>query len=179
MPILEDVIQNYDLLFGKQTKIRFSFRESSREWLQGVTKTEIREQVKKLNKKEKNPNKLIKKIQKIYPAVALIVIIGIILALLNKNQVQVDKPIEPDQFDEELDKKEIEKVEREREVDFKQPSSFVGTVTYTIDLQTMEIELNGRIYGYCNIPARIFDGFEAAPSKGEFYNRSIKGQFLC
>lgn len=177
--ILEEVIQNYDLLFGEQTKIRFSFRESSRDWLEGVTKKEIKEDIKKLSKKEKDSNKLIKKVRKIYPAVALSIIIAVLLDLMRQNLVQTDTPIEPKEFDDDLKKEEVKEIERDREVDFNQPSSFVGTVTYTIDLQTMEIELNGRIYGYCNIPQRLFDSFQGSPSKGKFYNRSIKGQFLC
>ena len=58
-------------------------------------------------------------------------------------------------------------------------SSFVGRVTYSPPLQTMEIDLNGKKYGYCKVPERIFEGFRSASSKGEFYNRSIKGQFDC
>jgi len=58
-------------------------------------------------------------------------------------------------------------------------SSFVGKVTYTPALQSMEINLNGNLYGYCNVPQRIFDGFSSAGSKGEYYNRSIKGQYNC
>jgi len=72
-----------------------------------------------------------------------------------------------------------ETVEEQREKDFDAPSSFVGNVVYTPELQTMEITLNGKRYDYCSIPERIFEGFRGASSKGEFYNRSIKGIYSC
>ena len=178
-PTLKQIVSNYDILFGEQTKLSFTFREASKEWFEGVTKKEIKEDIKKLNKKEKNTNKLIKQIQKSFPAIALSFILAILLDMMRQNVVQTDTPIDTDKFKDDLNKEEKKKVERDREEEFTQPSSFVGTVTYTIDLQTMEIELNGRIYNYCRIPRRIFESFQGAPSKGKFYNRSIKGQFLC
>ena len=66
-----------------------------------------------------------------------------------------------------------------REKDFSHPSSFVGTVTYTPESNTMEITMNGNVYGFCGVPERIFDAFEGASSKGAFYNRSIRSQFNC
>jgi len=65
------------------------------------------------------------------------------------------------------------------EADFVQGSSFVGEVNYNEDAQEMKISLNGTVYEYCNVPQRVFDGFEGAPSKGAYYNRIIKGQFDC
>lgn len=67
----------------------------------------------------------------------------------------------------------------DRELDFEKPSSFVGKVVYTPDLQSMEVILNGFTYNYCGVPQRIFDQFAEASSKGEFYNREIKGVYLC
>ncbi len=76
----------------------------------------------------------------------------------------------------------IDDLERDlipREKDFVHPSSFVGTVTYTPESNTMEIAMNGKVYGFCGVPERIFDEFEGSPSKGAFYNRSIRSQFNC
>ena len=77
----------------------------------------------------------------------------------------------------------IDTLQREvdpREKVFDHPSSFIGTVTYTPESNTMEIDFQGRgVYGFCNVPERIFVGFEAAPSKGAYFGRSIKGQFSC
>ncbi|KKM08701.1 hypothetical protein LCGC14_1723470 [marine sediment metagenome] len=72
-----------------------------------------------------------------------------------------------------------ETIEDQREKDFDAASSFVGNVTYTPELQTMEITLNGKRYDYCSIPERIFEGFREASSKGAYYNRSIKGIYTC
>lgn len=72
-----------------------------------------------------------------------------------------------------------ETTEDQREKDFDAASSFVGRVNYTPELQTMEITLNGKRYDYCSIPERIFDSFKGASSKGAFYNREIKGIYMC
>lgn len=79
-----------------------------------------------------------------------------------------DEPIEPFKPD-----------KPDREPIFDMPSSFVGKVTYTPDFNTMEIELLGRVYGFCGVPRRTFDAFEGASSKGAYFNRNIKGQFDC
>ena len=39
--------------------------------------------------------------------------------------------------------------------------------------------LNGRTYGWCNVPQRIYDGWKGSASKGAYFNRAIKGQFDC
>jgi len=67
----------------------------------------------------------------------------------------------------------------DREPSFTHPSSFVGKVTYTPELQTMEILLNGNVYGFCDVPERVFDGFDGAGSKGIYFNNTIKGNFDC
>ncbi len=79
-----------------------------------------------------------------------------------------DEPIEPFKPD-----------KPDREPTFDMPSSFVGKVTYSPDFNTLEIELLGRVYGFCGVPERIFDSFEGASSKGAYFNRNIKGQFDC
>lgn len=71
------------------------------------------------------------------------------------------------------------KEEMQREEEFTHASSFVGTVTYTPELQSMEITLGSRVYPYCGVPQRLYDGFKGAPSKGAFFNRAIKGIYEC
>ncbi len=79
-----------------------------------------------------------------------------------------DEPIEP-----------FKPNKPDREPTFDMPSSLVGKVTYSPDFSTLEIELLGRVYGFCGVPQRIYDSFEGASSKGAFFNRNIKGQFDC
>jgi len=43
----------------------------------------------------------------------------------------------------------------------------------------MEIILNGKTYNFCNVSERLFDAFEGAASKGEFFNREIKRLHDC
>lgn len=65
-----------------------------------------------------------------------------------------------------------------RESSFDLPSSFVGKVTWFED-GTMTIELNGRIFNYCNVPRRVFESFKGAGSKGAFFVRNIRGIYEC
>ncbi len=76
-------------------------------------------------------------------------------------------------------KKELLEEEIKREEEFTHASSFVGTVVYTPELQSMEITLGSRVYPYCGVPQRLFDGFKGAGSKGAFFNRAIKGIYEC
>ena len=78
----------------------------------------------------------------------------------------------------ENEKTQVEE-EVKREEEFTHASSFIGTVTYTIDMQSMEIVINGRMYPYCEVPQRIFDAFKGAGSKGAYFNRSVKGIYEC
>jgi len=82
-------------------------------------------------------------------------------------------------FEESLEAWESVFDQDERERSFKEASSFVGRVTYSIDNRTLEVELNGKEYGFCGVPESKFDSFEGAPSKGAFFNREIKEQFDC
>mgnify|MGYP003650765304 CR=1 FL=1 len=66
-----------------------------------------------------------------------------------------------------------------REPAFQHGSSFVGVVVYNPDFNSMQVVLNGNQYNYCNVPFRIFTAFKGADSKGAYYNRSIKGQYVC
>ena len=74
---------------------------------------------------------------------------------------------------------DLERDVNPREKSFDHSSSFVGQVVYTPDTNSMEINLNRKTYGFCGVPERIFESFEAAPSKGAYFTRSIKGQFNC
>ena len=62
---------------------------------------------------------------------------------------------------------------------FDPDSSFVGTVKYDQDNQSMQIELNGKKYDFCNVEERLFDSFSGAGSKGAFFNREIKSLHNC
>jgi len=75
--------------------------------------------------------------------------------------------------------KEWEKADTNREKSFSMSSTFVGKVTFTPQGNTLEIELNGIKYGFCNVPERIYDSFKGASSKGAYFTRIIKGNFDC
>ena len=72
-----------------------------------------------------------------------------------------------------------EQTNNEALIAFTHSSSFIGNVRYNTDTQGMLMLLNGKEYNFCNVPARIFDSFQGADSKGAFFARSIKGQFDC
>lgn len=77
-------------------------------------------------------------------------------------------------------KKKLEFSFNEQDFDaFTHSSSFVGNVRYDNDSQEMSVLLNGKRYEFCGVPRRTFDGFQGASSKGEYFNRNIKGQFDC
>jgi len=179
--------KNYLKAVKNTGKLSFTFKEAMREWRIGVTNIEIEKKVVELNKKEKNPKKLVNKLKVIFPAIGLLALLRI-LALLHKDDIiKLTKDVDVNEFDDDLTQEEPKAeptrptgpTDEEREVMFNQPSVVVGKVIYSIDLQTMEVELNGNVYNYCNVPQRIFDSFEGAGSKGAFYNREVKGIFLC
>jgi len=64
-----------------------------------------------------------------------------------------------------------------RELSFQHDSSFIGKVTYTPEINTMEIQIGKQTYGFFNVPQRIYDSFEASPSVGQYFARNIKGQY--
>jgi len=82
-----------------------------------------------------------------------------------------DSPILKFDFDEETNNEAL--------TAFTHSSSFVGNVRYNTETQGMTMILNGKEYNFCNVPARVFDSFQGADSKGAFFARSIKGQFNC
>jgi hypothetical protein len=58
-------------------------------------------------------------------------------------------------------------------------SSFIQRVCYDKRNQYMLISLNGTYYHYCEIDADTVSSLLNAPSMGQFYNASIKGDFDC
>ena len=69
--------------------------------------------------------------------------------------------------------------EQPRFKSFDPDSSFVGSVKYDQDNQSMQITLNGKKYDFCNVEERLFDSFSGAGSKGAFFNREIKSLHNC
>ena len=55
-------------------------------------------------------------------------------------------------------------------------SSVVHRVCYDAAQQYMLIKLRNTYYHYCEIPQDVVDALVAAPSKGRYYNRYIKGR---
>jgi hypothetical protein len=62
---------------------------------------------------------------------------------------------------------------------FTHSSSFVGNVLWDRESSEMDIILNGKTYHFCRVSERLFDAFEGANSKGEFFNREIKTLHDC
>jgi hypothetical protein len=58
-------------------------------------------------------------------------------------------------------------------------STFIRRVCYDWRNEYMLISLNGTFYHYCAIDAGTVASLLSAPSMGEFYNTSIKGNFDC
>lgn len=176
--------KNYLKAVKNTGKLSFTFKEASREWRVGITNTEIEKKVIELNKKEKNPKKLADKLKIIFPAIGLLALLRIMASLHKEDIINLTKDVDVNDFDDDLTQEEPKNkptgpTDEEREPSFNQPSTVVGKVVYSIDIQTMEVELNGKVYNYCGVPQRIYDSFEGAGSKGAFYNREVKGIFLC
>ena len=70
-------------------------------------------------------------------------------------------------------------VHDEQLIAFTNSSSFVGNVRYNTDTLEMRVLLNGKAYNFCNVPRRIYDAFEGAPSPGAYFGRNIRTQFDC
>lgn len=62
---------------------------------------------------------------------------------------------------------------------FTHSSSFVGQVIYDSETLEMAAKLNGESYVWCGVPARTYEAWKGADSKGAYFVRSIKGQFDC
>lgn len=59
-------------------------------------------------------------------------------------------------------------------------SSLVRAARYDPDERALELCFaGGRRYLYLGVPAAVADAFQRSPSKGGFFNASIKGRFVC
>ncbi|MBI5262034.1 MAG: KTSC domain-containing protein [Bradyrhizobium sp.] len=54
-------------------------------------------------------------------------------------------------------------------------SSIVQRVCYDRQQRHLLVATKGRYNQYCNVPADLFEALMAAPSMGQFFNRSIRG----
>ncbi len=61
-----------------------------------------------------------------------------------------------------------------------EPSSVIVRANYWPDERALELSFtSGRRYLYLGVPATVAEAFAAAESKGDYFNRSIKGRFAC
>ena len=59
-------------------------------------------------------------------------------------------------------------------------SSLVRAAHYYPDERALELTFaGGRRYLYLGVPPSLADAFQQSESKGGFFNRSIKGRFIC
>lgn len=59
-------------------------------------------------------------------------------------------------------------------------SSLIRGARYWPDTQALELcFVGGRRYLYVGVPPSVATGFQGAASKGEYFNRAIKGRFDC
>jgi hypothetical protein len=57
-------------------------------------------------------------------------------------------------------------------------STTLATVGYDETRQLLQLEFRSRaIYHYFNVPAVVHESLLQAPSKGSYFNRSIRGRF--
>jgi hypothetical protein len=57
-------------------------------------------------------------------------------------------------------------------------STNIAAVGYDAASETLEVEFNhGGVYQYFNVPAGLYDQFQAAPSKGQFFHAQIRNAF--
>jgi hypothetical protein len=58
------------------------------------------------------------------------------------------------------------------------PSTVIRSFRYDADRQELNIVFqSGRSYAYAGVPERTYAALKAALSKGEFFNRRIRGKF--
>ncbi|MEO6313834.1 MAG: KTSC domain-containing protein [Chitinophagaceae bacterium] len=57
-------------------------------------------------------------------------------------------------------------------------SSVIATMAYEPSKRSLEVVfVSGAIYQYKKVPAAVYELMQKAPSKGEFLNRCIKGNY--
>jgi len=58
-------------------------------------------------------------------------------------------------------------------------STTLISITYDLDRQFLQLEFrDGAIYHYFDVPAHVYQGLISAPSKGGYFNRTIRGRFV-
>ena len=57
-------------------------------------------------------------------------------------------------------------------------STTLAALAYDEAHETLQLEFRSRaIYRYFGVPARVYEALLAAPSKGKYFNRTIRGKF--
>ena len=57
-------------------------------------------------------------------------------------------------------------------------SATLSTVAYDADRQTLQLEFRNRtVYHYFDVPHDVYEALMQAPSKGIYFNSSIRGRF--
>jgi hypothetical protein len=57
-------------------------------------------------------------------------------------------------------------------------SSTLTTITYDSRQEVLQLQFrDGSLYSYAGIPKAIYDALLRAPSKGQYFNSKIRGQF--
>ena len=57
-------------------------------------------------------------------------------------------------------------------------STALGTVAYDESRELLQVEFSSRvIYQYFGVPAAVHEALLGAPSKGSYFNESIRGRF--
>ena len=57
-------------------------------------------------------------------------------------------------------------------------SSTLAALAYDETRQILQLEFRSRaIYRYFGVPATVYEALLAAPSKGKYFNRAIRGSF--
>jgi hypothetical protein len=58
-------------------------------------------------------------------------------------------------------------------------STTLSTVAYDADRQLLQLEFHNRtVYHYFDVPADVYEALMRAPSKGIYFNSSIRGRFV-
>lgn len=58
-------------------------------------------------------------------------------------------------------------------------SSFIDAIAYSPIAQVLEVRLkSGKRYPFFNVPREIYEDFKASPSKGKFFQKLIRKDYL-
>ncbi len=58
-------------------------------------------------------------------------------------------------------------------------SSFVKAVCYDERVRRLSMQLEGRWYRYCDVPAAMVQQLLSAPSIGRYFQSQIRGRYEC